>query len=158
MTIIILLMSLLAYLPSQDAKSTLPVGQNTDRAPESSQPTAERDSLIREAEENQYTIRWVIFVGNEHTRDYVLRRRLINLTEGDIFTRENLVKSLESVSKLKKIIHPVKLSDVTIRLDRSEKLVDMEIYFKEKRRKHHVMARSFVNQRRSQQLIPADHC
>jgi outer membrane protein assembly factor BamA len=64
----------------------------------------------------------------------VLRRRIL-LQEGDIFTRENLVKSLENVNQLKKIIYPVKLSDVIIRLDRSEKIVDMTICFKEKRKK-----------------------
>jgi outer membrane protein assembly factor BamA len=63
----------------------------------------------------------------------VLRRRLINLIEGDVFTRENLAKSLESLSKLKKIVYPVKFSDVTVSLDRSDKLVDIEICFKEKR-------------------------
>ena len=146
MATILLLISLLTYLPNQDTRPTLPVEQNADRTPsECSQPEGERDSLLREAGENQYTIRWVIFVGNEHTSDYVLRRRLINLTEGDVFTRGNLVKSLESVSKLKKIIHPVKLSDVTIRLDRAKKLVDMEICFKEKRRSHRGAARSLVN-------------
>jgi hypothetical protein len=143
MATILLLISLLASLPNQGAKSTLPVEQNAARTPsECSQPEAERDSLIREAEGNHYTIRWVIFVGNEHTSDYVLRRRMINLTEGDVFTRGNLVKSLESVSKLKKIIHPVKLGDVTIRLDRAEKLVDMEICYKEKRRSRRGAAHS----------------
>ena len=133
MTITFLLISLLTCLPSQDAPSTQPVKQDTTPTV-CAQPAAERDSLIREAEDNQYWIRWVYFVGNEHTRDRVLRRRLINLNEGDVFTRENLVNSLESVSKLKKIIHPVTLSDVTIRLDKSEKIVDMELCFKEKPR------------------------
>ena len=57
------------------------------------------------------------------------------LEEGDVFTRENLVQSLESVSKLKRIIYPVKLSDVIVRLDRAEKIIDMTICLKERR--HH---------------------
>ena len=146
MVTILLLISLLTCPPNQNAKSALLVGQATDRTSlECSQPEAERDSLIREAEENQYTVRRVEFVGNEHTRDYVLRRRLINLTEGDVFTRLNLVKSLESLSKLKTVIHPVKLSDLTIRLDRADKLVDMEICFKERRRSRRGAARNSGN-------------
>lgn len=131
----ILLISLLTCLSGQDAKSAQLVRQETAPTPSAcSQPAAEQHPLIREAEENQYWVRRVYFVGNEHTRDRVLRRRLINLTEGDVFTRESLVQSLESLSKLKKIIHPVTLSDITIRLDRSGKFVDMDICFTEKRR------------------------
>ena len=134
MATILLLLSLLSYFPNRNAKPNLPTGQDAGRTPsECSQPEAERDTLIREAEENRYLIRWVIFVGNEHTSDNLLRRRLINLIEGDVFTRANLAKSLENVSKLKKVIHPVRLSDVTLSLDRAEKLIDMEICFREKR-------------------------
>jgi Surface antigen variable number repeat len=137
MLTIIILVSLLTDLLIQDAKATQPVRQNS--APifsVCSQPAAERNALIREAEGNQFIVRRVEFIGNAHTSDFVLRRRIINLTEGDVFTRRNLVKSLTSVSRLKTIIHPVKLSDVTIHLDRAEKFIDMEICFKEKRRSH----------------------
>jgi len=133
MTTVFLLISLLGCLPIQDSKH--PAGQDNEPTTSvCSQPSPERDDLIREAEAHQFVINFVYFVGNERTRDYVLRRRLINLAEGDVFARANLVKSLGSVSKLKKIINPVTLSDVTVRLNRSEKIVDLAICFKEKQR------------------------
>lgn len=138
---IILLIQLLTFLPSQELKSTpltkSPVTQESHPAPfKCSQPADEQDPLIREAVENQFWVRRVEFLGNEHTRDNVLRRRIM-LQEGDVFTRANLVKSLESLNRLKHIIHPVKLSDVIIRLDRPEKIIDMTICFKERRKIRH---------------------
>ena len=99
-----------------------------------SQPAAEQDALIREAGTNSYTISRVEFLGNEYTRDQVLRGRMPLLQEGESFSRQNLIKSLNNVSKLK-IIHPVLVRDVVIHLDRVEKLVDMQICFRERRRK-----------------------
>jgi Surface antigen variable number repeat len=143
MLIIILLASLLTTLQTQDAKATQPIKQNPDLISSvCSQPAVERDALIREAEGNQFIVRRVEFLGNAHTSDFVLRRRMINLTEGDVFTRGNLVKSLASVSKLKAMIHPVKLGDVMIHLDRAEKLIDMEICFREKPQSHRRAERS----------------
>ena len=134
MTAIILIICLLASMPSREPKSKHSAEeQEAGRsALECSQSPAEQSPLLGEAIANQYWVRRVEFSGNQHTRDNVLRRRIM-LEEGDVFTRENLVKSLESVSKLKKIIYPVKLSDVIIRLDRSEKIIDMTICFKERR-------------------------
>ena len=141
MTAIILIISLLASVPSREPKSKHPAEeQEAGRsALECSQSAAEQDPLLHEAIANQYWVRRVEFSGNQYTRDNVLRRRIV-LEEGDVFTRENLVKSLESVSKLKKIIYPVKLSDVIVRLDRPEKIIDMTICFKE--RPHHRAKRS----------------
>jgi hypothetical protein len=131
----LLLISLLACLPTQGAKPKSPVAPVTERTPsECSQPEAERESLIREAEEHQYMVWMVIFRGNTHTRDGVLRRRMINLTGGgDVFTRENLVNSLKNVSKLKKIIYPVGLTDVKVSLDREGKVINLDICFRERR-------------------------
>jgi outer membrane protein assembly factor BamA len=110
------------------------VTQDSDRAPfKCSQPATERDSLIREAEENQYTVRRIELLGNKHIRDNVLRRRLELIQEGEVFTRGQLIRSLKSVGRLRNI-YPVKLRDVIINLDRSTKEVDMETCFKEKRR------------------------
>lgn len=138
MFIIVLLIPLLTYQPNQGLQAvspnTNPVIQESAQAPfQCSQPPAERDPLIHEAVENQFLVRRIEFLGNEYTRDDVLRRRVL-LQEGDIFTLESLVKSLESVSRLKKIIYPVKLGDVMISLNRPEKIVDMTICFKERRR------------------------
>ena len=94
------------------------------------QPATEQDPLLREAIGNRYTVRIVEFVGNEHTRDYTLRRRIF-LQEGDVFTRENLTKSIRSVSKLK-IIDPVRMSDVIVRLERPDKLIDLAFCFRER--------------------------
>jgi hypothetical protein len=110
------------------------VSQESDRVhSECSQPAAELDALIREAVAKQFLVGRVEFIGNAHTRDNVLRRKIL-LDEGDVFTRENLVKSLESVSKLRKIIYPVKLNDVEIRLHRSDKIIDIGICFQEKQK------------------------
>lgn len=141
MATILLLISLFGYLPCQEAKPMPLISetatQDSDRTPVNcSQPAAEQNPLIREAVKDQYLIRRVEFLGNVHTGDRILRQRIPLLLEGDVFTRENLVKSLKSVSRLKRIIYPVKLSDVTLQLDRQEKLIDMVICFREKRRTH----------------------
>lgn len=145
MLAIILLTSLLNYISVPEVKSTrstpAPVTQGAGRTSfKCSQRAPEQDPLIREAMENQYWVRRVEFVGNERTRDNVLRRR-ITLQEGDVFTRENLLRSLESVSRLKEVIYPVKLGDVILRLDRPEKIVDLTICFRE-RRPHRRVKRS----------------
>ncbi len=96
------------------------------------QPVAEQRLLMREAEKNRYTLRRVEFSGNQHTSDPKLRRRL-TLNEGNFFTRASLVKSLKRLSALM-MIKPVRLSDVKIRLDHGEKLVDAVICLEERRR------------------------
>src|SRR6266852_2943624 len=95
------------------------------------QSSTERESLLREAIENRYTVRRVEFTGNEFTRDNILRRRIF-LQEGDRFTRRNLLRSIVNVSKLK-IIYPVTINDVLVRLDRGDKLIDLTIRFRERR-------------------------
>ena len=137
MTAIILLVSLFVCLPIRQARPAHPADELMTQEPirsafKCSQSAAEQEPLIREAVENHYRVRRVEFVGNARTRDNVLRRR-IALQEGEIFTRENLVRSLESVSRLKRIIYPVEIDDVILHLDRPEKIVDFTICFREKR-------------------------
>jgi metallo-beta-lactamase class B len=98
-----------------------------------SQPDDERDALIRRGE-NGFTVRRVEFVGNTYTRDNVLRRRLKDLNEGDLFTRAALINSVRNLSRLRTEIYPVKLSDIVLRLNESEKAVDMTICLNPKRR------------------------
>jgi len=99
-----------------------------------SQRGSEQNTLIREAERDRYTTRRVEFIGNNYTRDGILRRRIIiGLQEGDWFTRHNLIRSLQNVSKLS-VIYPARLRDVVIQLDRPGKMVNMIICFREKRR------------------------
>ena len=132
---IILSVVLLLYSPNQEVKPPPQVKRESAHVDSvCSQSAAERDSLIREAVENQYWVRRVAYYGIENTSDRVLRRRIM-LVEGDIFTRENLVRSLERLSRLKRAIHPVRLSDVEIWLDRPERRVDTLICFKERRQR-----------------------
>ena len=99
--------------------------------------------MMRQAEQNQFTVRRVEFVGLTYTRDDVVRPRMtrfkdgdrtISFNEGDLFTRRKLVLSLRNMNKLRSEFYPVRLSDVEVRLNESEKTIDMAICFKPKRR------------------------
>jgi surface antigen-like variable number repeat protein len=94
------------------------------------QSASVRNPLLREAIANQYTVRRVEFAGNETTRDYVVRRRVV-LREGDIFTRTNLTKSLVGLNKLK-IMYPVRLNDVIVRLDKTYNHIDVTFCLRER--------------------------
>ena len=95
------------------------------------QPVADQAAIIREAETNHFTIRRIEFVGNAHTSDGVLRKRMSALQEGGKFSKRNLNRSLTDVSRLK-VIYPVQLRDVVLRLERFERLVDVVVCFKER--------------------------
>ena len=101
MILAILLLALLGvqWTIQQEAASRQPIFKG-------SQSAAEQNPLLREAIDNRYTLQRIEFVGNETTRDYVLRRR-VYLREGDFFSRRNLTKSLVKLNRLK-IIYPVK--------------------------------------------------
>jgi outer membrane protein assembly factor BamA len=88
---------------------------------------------MRQAEKLRFTVRRVTFVGTTYTRYEVLNARMINLQEGDLFSRRRLVNSLRSMSKLRNEIYSVKLSDVGLRLNESDRTLDMTICFKPKR-------------------------
>ena len=94
------------------------------------QEDSEQSQLIDKAEKNKYTTRLIMVVGNEHTRDRVLRRRIV-LVEGDIFRKSLLERSVKNLSKLK-IIEPIRVSDVEIKLDRENKEIKFYIKVKEK--------------------------
>jgi outer membrane protein assembly factor BamA len=104
--------------------------QSNQSAANSRQTKAERFQLIDEAERNQYWVRRVEFVGNEHIRDSTLRRRFLQ-QEGDVFTRRDLAKGLKSLSRVK-LIYPVTLYDVDVRLTREDRLIDLVIFFRER--------------------------
>ena len=68
-------------------------------ASDCSQPARERNALIDEAESEQLTLRRTEFIGLTYTRDHVVRDRMTPIiNEGDIFTRNKLVRSLRSMS------------------------------------------------------------
>jgi len=92
----------------------------------------EQSRLIEEAAKNKYAVRRVEFVGNETIRHSILARRVL-FSEGDIFTRQLLEQTVRNLSKLK-IIKPVSLNDVVVRLDREEKLIDFVIKVTERQR------------------------
>ena len=98
---------------------------------------------MRQAEQNQFTLRRIEFVGLTYTRDDVVRPRMtsfkdggrmVSFNEGDLFSRNKLVLSLKNVSRLRSEIYPVRLCDVEVRLNESEKTIDLAICFKPKRR------------------------
>ena len=106
------------------------------------QSPTERSALMNEAERNTFTVRRVEFIGLTYTHDQIVRDRMTPLVqEGDIFSREKLVKSLENMSRLR-TINPLRLRDVVIQLNRSENTADMIICFKQKPRSKTSMSRA----------------
>ena len=95
-----------------------------------SQPQAERAALMREAEKEKYTVGRIFFIGNEHIRDRVLRRRVL-LNEGDLFKRRRLLSSIDNLNRLR-TIKPVRLADIKVRLINEDKIAEIWICFKER--------------------------
>ena len=89
------------------------------------QTKAEQTPSLREANNRRYTLRRVEFIGNETISDQDLRRRVV-LREGDLFSQRNLARTLVSLKRLRKL-YPLTIRDVIVRLDRSEKLVDLTL-------------------------------
>ena len=99
------------------------------------QPVAERNKILDEAQRNEFTVRRVEFVGLTYTRDQTLRDRMTPIiNEGDVLTREKLVRSLRRMSGLKRAIYPLRLANVALRVDRQYGLVDMTICFRQRPR------------------------
>ena len=99
------------------------------------QPAAERNKILDEAPLKEFTVRRVEFVGLTYTRDRTLRHRMTPIiNEGDVLTREKLVRSLRRMSELKRAIYPLRLTDVALRVDRQQGLVDMTICFRQRPR------------------------
>jgi hypothetical protein len=89
--------------------------------------------LLNDAESAKYTLRRVEFSGNERITDQVLRKHFVH-QEGDIFSRKLLDESWKNLSTVREI-YPVTLADVEARLDREEKLIDLTIAIRERRRR-----------------------
>jgi len=88
--------------------------------------------LIQKAETNRYTMRRVEFSGNQHIRDQFLRKQFVQ-GEGDLFSRKLLEQSLKNFNSLGSL-YPVTFNDVEARLNREEKLIDLTVYLRERRR------------------------
>lgn len=104
------------------------VPANSSKADEA----AYNSELIQKAEANGYTMRRVEFSGNEHIRDNVLRKQFVQ-GEGDVLSLKLLDQGLKNFNSLGSL-YPVTLNDVEARLNREEKLIDLTIYFRERRR------------------------
>jgi outer membrane protein assembly factor BamA len=97
-----------------------------------SQSDSERTANLEEAEKNGYAIGRTDFLGNDNTRDQVLRRRIL-LEEGEPLTREKIEESLKRLSKLK-MIYPLRFDNFEIQLDRPNKIAQLAICVTEKRK------------------------
>ncbi|MDT7602984.1 MAG: outer membrane protein insertion porin family [Acidobacteriota bacterium] len=114
------------------ARLPLHVGSANAVLLNSLQADGDRDQLIAEAERNSYTVRVVFFSGIKHTRDHVLRRRLL-FNEGDVFTKGLLEHSMARLNKIR-TLEPIRMKDVEVRLDRANKEIDLQFNFKERRK------------------------
>jgi outer membrane protein assembly factor BamA len=103
--------------------------QNQTREP-CAQTSAEQTPWLREVIDRRYTLRRVEFIGNETISDNDLRRSVV-LREGDLFSQRNWAKTLVSLNKLK-TLYPVTMRNVIVRLDRTEKLIDMTFCIRER--------------------------
>ncbi len=80
--------------------------------------------------EKQINIGWVMFAGNEATRDRDIRKHLF-LDEGDIFTTERLRKSIEGINKFGKF-EPITEEDVELVEDKKYDRLNITYLLKEK--------------------------
>jgi outer membrane protein assembly factor BamA len=88
------------------------------------------------AQRREFTVRRVEFVGLTYTHDHILRDRMTPIVnEGDVFTRDKLVRSLRSMSTLERAIFPLRVENVVIQLDTSHSSVDMIICFRQRPRR-----------------------
>ena len=96
------------------------------------QPVAEQETVIREADKAGFTLRRIELIGNVSTTDEMLHRRIASrMKVGNLFSRRSLMSSLKSVSRVR-TIYPVTMTDVVVQLDHSEKTLDLRICIKER--------------------------
>lgn len=89
--------------------------------------------LMDVADTAKYTLRRVEFSGNRNIRDNVLRKKFVQ-QEGDVFSRKLFEQGLSNFNSLGSL-YPVTFNNVEARLDREEKLIDLTIYLRERRRR-----------------------
>ena len=122
------------FLTTQKANSPKESPQE-NASTECSQSAADQNSQIAEAQREKFTVRRVEFLGLTYTPDQMVRDRMTPfVNEGDLFSAKKLVKSLQGMSKLKKDIYPLRMKDVELYLNRSERTIDMIICFKPRQR------------------------
>ena len=91
--------------------------------------------MIDEAEREQFNTRRVEIVGNTYTRYREFRKRMVNgMSEGDIFTRVALEKSVRQVSRIRSI-YDITMENIEIRLNREDRSIDIVFCVKQKPRR-----------------------
>ena len=88
-------------------------------------------SDIRKFSDTEVRVRRVEFVGNTFTRDRDMRRQIF-LNEGDVFTPENLRKSVEGLNKFGKF-EKITKENISWFLDKENKDIDFIIFLEEKK-------------------------
>ena len=80
-----------------------------------------------------YQLRRLEFVGNDETRDRIIRRKVL-LQEGTTYSQDLMDKSLRQINSLK-LFETLTMADVEINTDEQQKVVDLLIHFKEIKRR-----------------------
>lgn len=80
----------------------------------------------------QFRLGKLTFTGNTHTKEFVIRR-MIPLTEGDIFNQSLWEFGLEQINR-SGLFQPIEQNDVVIKLDDAKGIVDIELHLKERDR------------------------
>jgi outer membrane protein insertion porin family len=87
-------------------------------------------TIINRFQGQQYRLGRIDFTGNTHTKNPVIRR-MIPLNEGDIFNVVKWEQGLEQISR-SGLFEPITSSDVTLKLDDKNAVVDAEVRLKER--------------------------
>ncbi len=80
-----------------------------------------------------FQLRRLEFIGNETTRDRIIRRKVL-LREGTTYNQDLMDKSLRQINNLK-LFETLTMADVEIKTDEQQKIVDLLIHFKEIKRR-----------------------
>ena len=124
--------TLVALFLSSFVSVQFALGQSSDN--DKTQQLPELMSLIEKAEQNQYNVKWVEFCCPAKVRGRVLFGKINKfINEGDIFTRQNLYKSLTTLSKLKEI-YPVNIENVSVRLDEERRIINITYNVRERKK------------------------
>lgn len=78
----------------------------------------------------QFRLGKLTFTGNTHTKEFVIRR-MIPLTEGDIFNQSLWEFGLEQINGTR-LFEPIEQNDVVMKLDDARGIVDIELHLKER--------------------------
>ena len=80
-----------------------------------------------------FQLRRLEFIGNETTRDNIVRRKVL-LQEGTTYNQDLMDKSLRNLNGLKRF-ETLTMADVEINTDEQQKIVDLLIHLKEIKRR-----------------------